>query len=118
MKTNFKIKYRDNMGSLDESMLTLKQVNSTSELLLYLNIKQNNVYGYDFLPVVEIKYEYAGFDKRINWNTYYVLQRVEGESLFTVAGISDGKLENMCIEHTSEVEWENIKTLIDKAVHG
>ena len=40
--------------------------------------------------VEEIKFKYTRYDERINWDTYYVLQRFKGEDNFTVAGMSDG----------------------------
>jgi hypothetical protein len=81
------MKYRDHRGSLNESMETEIQVNSVEEIKEHLNKFYTN-FG---KTVEDIKFEYCGMDKRINWDTYYVLQRLNGEEHFTVAGMSDGK---------------------------
>lgn len=80
------MKYRDHKGSLHDSMKTERQVSSVDEIKAHLN-KFYNQFG---KKVEEIKFKYVGFDDRINWETYYVLQRLKGERRFTVAGMSDG----------------------------
>ena len=81
------MKYRDHKGSLAESMETEIQVNSVDEIKSHLNKFYNN-FG---KKVEEIKFEYCGMDERIDWDTYYVLQKLNGDEYFTVVGMSDGK---------------------------
>lgn len=80
------MKYRDHRGSLTASMKTERRVNSIDEIKEHLN-KSCKQFGKE---VEEVKFEYVGFDNRIDWNTYYVIQRLKGEKNFTVAGMSDG----------------------------
>lgn len=83
------MKYRDHRGGLSESMKTVIEVNSEQEIIDHLNKYWNDVGK----SVEKIKFEYACYDNRIGWDTWYVLQRLSGEREFTVAGMSDGKLE-------------------------
>lgn len=80
------MKYRDHKGSLSDSMDTEREVNSVDEIKEHLN-KFYNQFGKE---IEEIKFKHIGFDKRINWDTFYVLQRLKGEKEFTVAGMSNG----------------------------
>jgi len=80
-----RIKYRDQRGSLEESMKTVRDIISIKELLKYLNSR----YG---PGIEEIQFEYYGFDDRIKWDTYHVLQRKKGETAFTIAGMSNGQI--------------------------
>lgn len=82
------MKYRDHRGSLTKSMKTVQEVSTIEEIKRHLN-KFYNLWG---KSVVEIKFKPVGIDKRINWDTYYVLQRFKGETEFSVAGMSDGCL--------------------------
>lgn len=82
------MKYRDYKGSLVESMNTVREVNTTDEIKQHLD-KIYNQFGKE---IEEIKFKHIGFDKRIDWDTYYVLQRLKGEEIFTVAGMSNGIL--------------------------
>ena len=81
------MKYRDHRGNLLDSMATVQEVNSVEEIKQHLN-KFFNQFG---KSVGEIKFEYVCYDERVGWDTYFVLQRLEGEEDFTVAGTSDGK---------------------------
>jgi hypothetical protein len=81
------MKYRDHRGSLSDSMETVQEVSSIDEIKRHLN----KSYTPFRLSVAEIKFEHEGIDHRTGWDTYYVLQRLEGEKHFTVAGMSDGK---------------------------
>lgn len=81
-----KMKYRDHRGSLAESMDTVQEVSTIEEIKNHLNKFYNQI-GHS---VVEIKFVHVGMDDRINWDTYHVLQRLDGENHFTVAGMSDG----------------------------
>lgn len=80
--------YRDHKGSLSDSVETIRWIDSIEKLKNHLNMFYNK-FG---KSVEEIKFEHIGIDKRIGWDTYYVLQRFEGESEFTVAGMSDRRL--------------------------
>lgn len=81
-----KIKYRDHRGSLSDSMKTVQEVSCVEDIKRHLN-EFYNEFG---KSVAEIRFSYAGKDERVNWNTYYVMFRLEGERKFTVAGMSDG----------------------------
>lgn len=83
------VKYRDHKGSLDASMETVQDVSSMEEIRAHLN----NYYTRFGKCVDEIRFVHIGMDNRIGWDTYRVLQRLKGESNFTVAGFADGKLE-------------------------
>ena len=69
-------------------MKTVQDVSTIEQIKQHLN-KFYNQLG---KSVEEIKFEHVGMDERINWDTYHVLQRLEGETDFTVAGMSDGVL--------------------------
>jgi hypothetical protein len=84
------MKYRDHTGSLSDSMETVQEVSTIEEIKEHLNNKFHKAFGQS---VEEIKFQYACMDKRVNWDTYYVLQRLKGETDFTVAGMSDGYLK-------------------------
>jgi hypothetical protein len=84
-----KIKYRDHKGSLSDSIDTIKEVYSVEQIKQHLN----KYYKQFEKSVEEIKFEYLGHDDIINWDTYYVFQRLKGETEFTVAGFSDGFLQ-------------------------
>ena len=80
------LKYRDHRGSLAESMETLIEVSNTDEIINHLN----EFYKQFGETVAEIKFNHVGFDERINWDTYNVLYRLEGQKDFTVAGMTNG----------------------------
>lgn len=80
------MKYRDHKGDLQESMNTVIEVNSVDEIISHLNTSYNQ---FD-KEVEDIKFQYVGYDSRIEWDTYYVLQRFKGSGDFTVAGMSNG----------------------------
>jgi len=82
------MKYRDHKGSLEAAMETSRSISTPDELISHLNTSLEP-FGQS---VAEVKFEYAGMDDRIGWDTYYVLQRLEGETRFTVAGMSDGDM--------------------------
>ena len=82
------MKFRHQKGSLEESIKDIKEFSTIDEIKAHLNKHPCNLRNL----VEEVKFKYAGFDERIGWNSFYVLQRIEGESRFTVAGISDGFL--------------------------
>jgi hypothetical protein len=79
------MKYRDHTGSLTESMKTVQEIATIEALKTYLDTRNNK-------KVETIMFQHAGFDKRINWDTYNVLQKLTGETDFTVAGMSDEEL--------------------------
>ena len=80
------MKYRDHRGSLAASMETEREVNSINEIKEHLN----KFYKQFEKEIKEIRFKHVGFDDRIGWDTYYVIQRLKGEKEFTVAGMSDG----------------------------
>jgi len=84
------MKYRDHKGSLSESLETTMEVNSIDEIKNHLN----NFYNHFGKSVVEIKFKHIGMDKRIGWDTHYVLLRLNDEKDFTVAGMSNGNLNS------------------------
>lgn len=83
------MKYRDHRGGFKESMATVQEF----VLLIELEAHLNKVNEYYQKKVAEIKFEYVALDVRTEWNTYYVMQRFEGEDRFYVAGMSDGVLK-------------------------
>ena len=80
------MKYRDHKGGLEESLATTIDVNSSSDIIAHLNLFYNQ-FG---VEVEEIKFEHCGYDHRINWDTYYVLARLNGSAEFRINGMSDG----------------------------
>lgn len=84
------MKYRDHKGGLSESMETVQEFDSIEQIKQHLNLFYNQ-FGE---LVVEVKFQYAMFDNRIGWDTYYVLMRLDGKSDFMVAGMSDGYINN------------------------
>jgi len=79
------MRYRDHKGGLTESLNTTRNVYSKMELLNYLN-KQYSAWG---KGITELKFKHVGMDKRIGWDTYYVLIKLQGQDNFSVAGMSD-----------------------------
>lgn len=77
--------YRDNKGSLEESMKTVIEINNINDIISHLN----KIHKPLNKTIEEIKFQYLGYDSRIDWNTYYVLQRFENETEFNVAGMSN-----------------------------
>lgn len=80
------MKYRDHRGGLSKSLSTTQEVKAEDDIIAHLN----TIYAPFKKAIAEIKFEYCGYDDRTGWDTYYVLQRLEGESHFTVTGMSDG----------------------------
>jgi hypothetical protein len=70
-------------------MATVQEVSSIEEIKEHLNKSFSQIGK----AVEEIKFEHKGFDSRNNWDTYYVLFRLNGEEQYSVAGMSDGVLE-------------------------
>ena len=75
--------YRDHKGSLEDSLKTVQKIHSKAELISHLNTINNNRH------VTDVKFYHAGYDQRINWNTFYVMQRMKGEENYTIAGMSN-----------------------------
>jgi hypothetical protein len=80
------MQYRDHKGNFRESMLTVQEVQSIEDIKTHLNA----FYTSFLMFVEEIKLVHIGYDDRNGWDTYYVMQRLGGEQLFTVAGMTDG----------------------------
>lgn len=83
------IKYRDHKGSLDESLSTVQEFTSVDQIINHIN----KSYERSRDKVAEIKFQHIGLDEQTGWDTYYVLHRLDGNSFFSVAGMSDGCLE-------------------------
>ena len=82
------MKYRDHRGGLIESLKTVQEISTLKQLKQHLN---NSYKDFGF-KVKDVKFEYAGMDSRIGWDTYYVMRRLHGQKEFAVAGMSDGVL--------------------------
>lgn len=78
------MKYRDHRGSLSESMKTLKEFNSLEALHKHIQ----SIWGED-VKVEDISFQYSCYDKRINWNTYYVCIKTDLAHPSCI-GMSDG----------------------------
>lgn len=78
------ILYRDHRGGLDESMATVQEIKSMQQLRAYLKTQYS-------VPIVDMKIEYACFDPRLNWETYYVMIKLSNMPIFIIAGMSNGK---------------------------
>lgn len=81
------MKYREHRGSLSDSMKTLKEFKSLEELHRHIQ----SVWGMD-IKVEDISFNYSCYDKRINWNTYYVCLKTEYSEHPHCIGMSDGIL--------------------------
>jgi hypothetical protein len=102
------MKYRDHRGGLSESMETEQEVRTAEDIIKHLN-----KFWHQFeKEVEEIKFEHVGYDKRTKWNTYYVMSRLKGETVFDVAGMSDGDLKGTKMEPTKEM-IEEIKYMAE-----
>ena len=73
--------YRDHKGSLEDSMATVQTVRTKQQLLKHLS----SVYGKE---ISEVKFKYACYDERIEWDTYYVLAKVNTDR-FCIVGMSN-----------------------------
>ena len=83
-----RIKYRDHKGGFKESMKTTRYIRTIQDIKDHLN-RFYNQFG---KSVMEIKFEHIGVDKRNKWDTYYVLQRLKYQRNFTVAGMSNNRI--------------------------
>ena len=77
------MKFRKHCGQLSDSMTTQIEVHSEKELLEHIN-SIHKPYGFTFNKV---KFEYVGFDDRINQETYYVC--VLFDDRWSCIGMSD-----------------------------
>ena len=77
------MKFREHRGQLSDSMATQVEVNSMQELLDTIN----KGYGSFGVKFDEVKFDYAGFDKRINQETYYV--SIFSDNSWCCIGMSD-----------------------------
>lgn len=82
------MKFREHRGSFHAAMKTTKEFYSIDDLKKHLNSINNKSED----SIIELVFDYAKFDDRNGWDTYYVLQRFCDETEFTVAGMSDGEL--------------------------
>lgn len=76
------VKYREQRGSLAESMETVVEINDLNELVEHLRKTKPHL---DLDAQIQVK-KYGDFDARINWHTHIVL--VGG----IPAGFTDGPL--------------------------
>ena len=81
--------YRDHRGILADSMATVTEINNMEELRDYLN----KSWRFANKKVEEIKIKYYAYDERIDWDTYAVSARLEGEENFWPMGFLNGNLE-------------------------
>ncbi len=83
------IKYRDNLGDIEESTAQAIEVCSLDEIKTHLN-KYLTQYGKE---VEQLKLSHPFFDDRNGWHSYPVMQKLKGEKHFTVAGVTNGKFK-------------------------
>lgn len=81
------MKFRFHRGGYDKSMATEIHVSSREELIEAIQAQIDK--GMSF-PVEEIKFDYAGFDDRCNWDTWHVSIKWPFEWNWGVVGMSDG----------------------------
>lgn len=85
-RKNIVMRYRDHKAGLEESLKSTQNISSLKELKKHLDC-----FYKDFGKEVEdVNFKHIGYDKRINWETYYVLVKCKGEQTYSVAGMSDG----------------------------
>lgn len=80
------MKYRDHRGGLNDAMATAQEFTNISQLKAHLS----NIFNE---KIVEIKFEYACYDDRIGWDTYYVCIKLKNDKEFGAVGMSDGILK-------------------------
>jgi hypothetical protein len=76
-------RFREYRGGLAESLETVREIGSRTELIGYLR-RELEPFG---IPVDDVDIEYCIWDSRIGWDTYTV--RVKG---YGVVGYCDGLL--------------------------
>jgi len=86
------IKYRDHRGSLKESLETTQEFDTLDGLKNYLAGTLNRKY-YGNTKIETVKFEYARFDERCDWDTYYVSFKLNNKKDFFIVGMSDGVLD-------------------------
>ena len=80
------MRFRHHRANLIESLNTTREFKNKEELLNHLNF----IYGTKGETVIDIRFDYAGFDERTNWNTYYVLIKKDSYlSDYGIVGMSD-----------------------------
>lgn len=80
--------YRDHRGSLEDSMKTVQEFHSKEAFNKHLN----TIFSDYNRVVIDVRFEYKGFDPRIRWETYYVFIKLDGQSEFNIVGMSNGIL--------------------------
>ena len=81
------MKFRWHRGSLDDSMKTVVNVDSLSDLKAVINTNYPEYKG-------DIKFEYCMYDKRVKWDTYYVSIKPYKDQGYMIIGMSDCKLQS------------------------
>ncbi len=79
------MRYRDHKGGLAESLNTTRNIYSKHELINHLN-EQYSAWGEG---ITDLKFERIRTDKKLSWDAYYVLIKLQGQDDFSVAGMSD-----------------------------
>ena len=77
------MKFREHRGQLSDSMATQIKVNSEKELLEHIN----STYEPCGMSFDKVKFQYVGFDERINQETYYVSILID--NCWSCIGMSD-----------------------------
>lgn len=81
------ILYRDRVGSLADSMETIREIATRDNIINHLN-RRFKIAG----PVAEIKIEHYGYDARTDWNDHLVLARFENDDKFYPVGFTNAML--------------------------
>ena len=82
------MKFRLHRELYEDSMSEIRIFNNKKGLEDYLN----KIYN-PYLKVEDIKFKYAYYDPRNDWETYYVLVKFFEEENYIVSGMSDANLE-------------------------
>jgi len=80
------MKFRFHKGSLEDSIKTVIDVNSLEELEDIISKE----YDIPLSGWFEFRFEYAGYDNRIDWETYYVIVKDMIYGYGYIAGMING----------------------------
>lgn len=79
-----KVLFREQKGSLEDSLQTIKEIDSLKDIQFIISDKY-------YHPVSDLKSEYYTYDGRISWDTYIITGIVEGTRI--VVGFTKGDIE-------------------------
>ncbi len=79
-----KVLFREHKGSLEDSLQTIKEVDSLKDIQFTMNEKY-------FHPISNLKSEYYTYDGRISWDTYIITAMLEETRI--VIGFTKGDIE-------------------------